>query len=70
MLPSLVDITATIQQNRNNMMTDVYYEVPPVGVFHPTETEVKPRDFDVTIERLAFEKDKVQPVSETLDIIG
>lgn len=52
-------------------MTDIYYEVPPVGVFHPTETEVKPQDFDVTaIERLAFEKDKVQPVSETLDIIG
>ena len=54
-------------------MTDIYYEVPPVGVFHPTETEVKPQDFDVTtIERLAFDKDKdkVQPVSETLDIIG
>lgn len=45
-------------------------EIPPVGVFHPMETEVSKHDFDVTYDNEKFIESGVEPVSETLDVIG
>ena len=45
-------------------------EIPPVGVFHPMETEIFPQDYDHVIRQEVFGENSVEPVSETLDVIG
>tara|TARA_R100000306_G_scaffold61240_2_gene63274 strand:+ start:620 stop:763 length:144 start_codon:yes stop_codon:yes gene_type:complete len=45
-------------------------EIPPVGVFHPMETEISSQDYDHVIRREVFGENSVEPVSEIFDVIG